>query len=90
MSLITNSKIGFTQYAGFSILFDNPGQDNLVPMWKGSSLQRINCSENDILNLKLYLSLKTALEKTGLENSFTRYLFFELPFIRIMSRCGTA
>jgi len=80
MSLITNSKIGFTQYAGFSILFNNPGQDNLVPMWKDSRLQRINCSENDTLNLKIYIGFKSALEKTGLKNWFTRYLFFELPF----------
>jgi len=80
MSLITNSKIGFTRYAGFSILFNNPGENNYTPMWKGSKLQQIYCSENDTLNLHLYSALKNALQKTGLETNFKKYLFFDLPF----------
>ncbi len=79
MSFITNSKIGFTRYTGFSILFDNPGKDNTVPMWKGSDLQRI-CCQADNTNLELYTKLNDGLTKIDLENSFTEYFFFKLPF----------
>jgi hypothetical protein len=76
MDLITNPKIGFARYPGFSLLFDNPG-NNLSP-W-GSHFQKINCDVANDPNLRFYKSLTECLDELGREELFATYRFFALP-----------
>lgn len=80
MFLITNPKIlGFTpqwsQFRGFSILFDNPS-DRLLPLDENKELKLLSC-DIETEELRLYKSLyQTITLFTDMKNS---YLFCPLP-----------
>jgi hypothetical protein len=73
MTQIANPKLGFARFPGFSLLFDNPGADNLVPM--GKHVQQLACRVATTPELALYRSLHAL----GLEQLFANYYLFPLP-----------
>lgn len=77
MARITNAKIGFGRYSGFSLLFDNPGQNSLSSM--GTRFQKIDCRVDTDPSLEFYRVLKETLNEIDLEHLFDKYLFFALP-----------
>lgn len=80
MSRITNSKIGFKYFPGFSILFDNPGKKTLCPFGNGGNILKMNCLLEEEARLDLYAKLHLGLRKIKtLEDLRRKYLFFELP-----------
>ena len=77
MDLISNEKIGFGRYPGFSLLFDNPSPNSFSSM--GQQLVKINCQVETDTRLEFYKCLKTGLNVLGLEELFATYHFFALP-----------
>lgn len=75
---ITNSKIGFKRYAGFSLLFDNPNENNLVATGNDKNIKKLRCSVNES-GSKLYAGIESGLEKIGIKKLQDEYLFFQLP-----------
>lgn len=81
MFLITNPKVSgftpqFSQFKGFSILFDNPA-DRFIPLDENENLKMLSC---DIASqeLELYKTLKHTL--SSFPEISTTYLFCPLPF----------
>jgi hypothetical protein len=72
---ITNTKIGFRRFPGFSLLFDNPGVQHLSPL--GSRLLQIACQVDVDPHLELYARLRASLETLDLHN--VKDGFFALP-----------
>jgi hypothetical protein len=77
MNPITNAKIGFGRYSGFSLLFDNPGKHSLLRM--GKDFLKIDCPVDTDSCLIFYKSLKDGLDELGLEELFAKFYFFPLP-----------
>ncbi|MDM8551506.1 DUF1868 domain-containing protein [Desulfobacterales bacterium HSG2] len=75
---ITNSKIGFKCYAGFSLLFDNPNENNLATAGNDKNIKRLRCSVGES-DSELYAGIKSGLEKIGIKKLQNKYLFFQLP-----------
>lgn len=77
---ITNPKIGFKHFPGFSLLFDNPGENSFFPLGSGGHFLKVNCPVGNDPSLKLYAGLQAGLEEIDRqENLRTKYLFFDLP-----------
>jgi hypothetical protein len=78
---ITNSKLlptgRFKPFPGFSLLFDNPGKQNLSPM--GDHFWRVDCKVHTDPYLGLYSKLRTSVEKIVLPALYPRLSFVELP-----------
>ena len=81
MDGITNPKLlptgGFGCYRGFSLLFDNPGEDNLSPM--AGQFRWIDCQVHADPGLALYAKLITSVEKIVLPALGPGISFSALP-----------
>ncbi|WP_156889503.1 hypothetical protein [Paenibacillus harenae] len=81
MFLITNPKVSgftpqFSQFKGFSILFDNPA-DRFIPLDENENLSILSC-DTASKELELYKTLKHTL--SSFSEISTTYLFCPLPF----------
>lgn len=77
--MITNPKIGFARYPGFSLLFDNPGENNFQNVWQGGKLLKLNTDIDTGSNSQLYRRLRDGLAEIGLLTNDNPYRFFVLP-----------
>lgn len=77
--MITNPKIGFKRYPGFSLLFDNPGESHFQNAWQGGKLLKLNTIIDTGSESQLYRRLRDGLAEIGLLTNDNPYLFFVLP-----------
>lgn len=77
--MISNPKIGFNRYPGFSLIFDNPGENHFLDVWHGGKLLKLNTTLDAGSESQLYLRLRDGLAEIGLLTNGNPYLFFVLP-----------
>lgn len=77
--MISNPKIGFKRYPGFSLLFDNPGENHFLNVWQGGELLKLNTAIDTGSELQFYRRLRDGLAEIGLLTNDNPYLFFVLP-----------
>jgi 2'-5' RNA ligase len=77
--MISNPKIGFKRYPGFSLLFDNPGEQHMLSIWEAGKLLKLNTAIDSGSESELYRHLRDGLGEIGLFTNDNPYLFFVLP-----------
>ena len=78
MYKITNPKIGFKRFCGFSLLFDNPSK-SLSPVGCNRDLFKINLGFSNAPKKTIYKTLKTVMEEISFQISDQDNLIFNLP-----------
>lgn len=79
MNKITNPKIGFKRFCGFSLLFDNPSEKSFSTISSKGDLYKINPKISNASNLNFYITLKAVMEEINLQIIKQDYSLFKLP-----------